>query len=560
MAKKRVQVEELRQLTANRPQIGMVDTYVRPASPQRDKALDDLASFLDKASSQVAYVSQQKKKAEIDTAVIAAQEYAYTSGEMKTFAEARDSGELDIINDPTAEIAYNKAIGIRLGRQLSSMMQNRIEEQREELLNKKPDEFDEWYKTTSAEMMQSLDTKWFSESGVRLGVISHLDGAYNNAKQSHLSQSRERKEEKLYDAFVVGMNDVTELAWSATDFASKVNQKQRELLDGESAYTGTRVNKYMATWLSEKIKATDDPEELGRIRDALDQIKAGSGALGGTGVWQQTSEGLFRQASDRIQSIADKAHTLEGRERNEYVANVEDEMVAYYQENGNLDNYEAPESELVNNTDILQMKKQIENLLKPDETKDFTLDQATAMYEHFVGMSETEMLEELYKIKTNQSEFKVTTLQQFRSLEGIARDAVQRGSNPFSDEAYRSMQKRIDLGFDPLFNGIGEVVINAQNRPLYEDTIVKLREAWMKVIGDRQALAEYLPDQYESLRGKPWRQVSQNPRAVKAVVDAILQEVEPAEYPAGSTGQVQDGVRQIPLPDGSGVVEREVSN
>jgi len=559
MAKKRVQVEELRQITANQPQIGMVDTYVRPATPQRDKSLDDLASFLDKASAQVAYVGKQKKDAEVATAIIAAQEYAYTSGEMQTFAEARDSGNLDIIKDPTVEIAYNKSIGIRMGRQLSSQMQNRIEELGDEVYNKSPEDFDKWYTDTSKEIMGTLDNKWLSEAGVRLGVVSHLDGAYNNAKQSHLAKSRERREEKLYDAFLVGMNDATESAWSTNDFAFKVNQKQRELLDSESAYTGTRLNKYMATWLAEKIKTTDDPEELGRIRDSLDQIKAGSGTLGGTGVWQQVSEGLFRQASDRVQSLADKAHTLEGRERNDYVTVVEDEMVAYYQENDNLDGYEAPESDLVNKTDIFQMKKQIENLLKPDETKDFTLDEAVAMYEHFVGMTETEMLTELHNIRTDNSVFKVTTMRQFSALEGIARDAIQRGSNPFSADAYRSMQKRIDLGFDPLFNGIGEVVINETNRPLYEETIVQLRTAWMSVIGDRQALAEYLPPQYESLRGQPWRKISQNPRAVKAVVDAILQEVEPSEYPAGSTGQVQEGVRrEIPTENGV-VIETEIN-
>jgi len=558
MAKKRVQVEELRQITANQPQIGMVDTYVRPATPQRDKSLDDLASFLDKASAQVAYVGKQKKDAEVATAIIAAQEYAYTSGEMQTLAEARDSGKLDIIKDPTVEIAYNKSMGIRIGRQLSSEMQNRIEELGDEITNKSPEDFDKWYTDTSKEIMGTLDNKWLSEVGVRLGVVSHLDGAYNNAKQSHLAKSRERREEKLYDAFLVGMNDATESAWSTNDFAFKVNQKQRELLDSESAYTGTRLNKYMATWLAEKIKTTDDPEELGRIRDSLDQIKAGSGTLGGTGVWQQVSEGLFRQASDRVQSLADKAHTLEGRERNDYVTVVEDEMVAYYQENDNLDGYEAPESDLVNKTDIFQMKKQIENLLKPDETKDFTLDEAVAMYEHFVGMTETEMLTELHNIRTDNSVFKVTTMRQFSALEGIARDAIQRGSNPFSADAYRSMQKRIDLGFNPLFNGIGEVVINETNRPLYEETIVQLRTAWMSVLGDRQALAEYLPPQYESLRGQPWRKISQNPRAVKAVVDAILQEVEPSEYPAGSTGQVQEGVRrEIPTANGV-VIENEI--
>jgi len=233
-------------------------------------------------------------------------------------------------------------------------------------------------------------------------------------------------------------------------------------------------------------------------------------------------------------------------------------MVAYYQENDNLDGYEAPESDLVNKTDIFQMKKQIENLLKPDESEEFNLDDAIATYQHFVGMTETEMLDELHKIRTKKSDFKIGSMRQFSALEGIARDAIQRGSNPFSADAYRSMVKRIDLGFNPLFNGIGEVVINETNRPLYEETIVKLRTAWMSVIGDRQTLAEYLPPQYESLRGQPWRKISQNPRAVKAVVDAILQEVEPSEYPAGSTGQVQEGVRrEIPTANGV-VIENEI--
>lgn len=561
MAKKRVQVEELRQITANQPQIGMVDTYVRPATPQRDKSLDDLASFLDKASSQVAYVGQQKKKAEVDTAVIAAQEYAYASGEMKTYAEARDSGELDIINDPTVEMAYNKAIGIRMGRQLASSMQNRFEEQREELLNKSPEDFDKWYAETSKEFMGSLDQKWLTASGVRLGVVSHLDGAFNNAKQSHLAQSRERREEQLYDAFLVGMNSATDGAIGPEDFIAKVNAKQDELLNGESAYTGTRLNKYMATWLSNQIKNTEDVGELNMIVEAVDQIKAGSGSLGGTGVWQEASQALVQDAHDRIQSLNNQKHSKQTRDRTELITKVEDQMVEYFNQNGNLDNFDLDDEDkvgLLNNTDVLQLKKTITNLLEVDETQEFTLAQAETMYAYFGNMSETQALEVVDAIKRGENEdIKIESLAQWRALETIARNAVQTAGDPYTDRTYRELEGDINLGFKAIPNGLGGFIVTQQNKVRYEAAITDLRKTWMEVKTSPEALSGLLPEAYAGLRGKPWRIISRNQMAVQYLKTKIREIVESRNaYPDTTQGSLTaDGPRTIQLTDESEVIE-----
>lgn len=560
MAKKRVAVDDLRASVVDRQDIRLVDTYVRPQAAQQDTTMRELASFLEKASSQVAYIGRQKKDADIKVATTAAQEFAYASKEMVTFAEARESGQLDIMDDPTVELAFNKAMGIRFGRELASDLQNRLESEREAILEMDGEKFDEHFDKLSTELMDGLDKNWITQPGIRLGLLSHLSGVKNNAKQQHIAGARARKDEKLQDAFIVGMNAATENV-PLDQLATAINSKQAELLGSESAYTGTQINKYMTTWLSNKIKTTEDIRELNGIMDSVKEIKAGSGALGGTGVWQEASQALVRQASDRIQTLNNKKHSDTARQRTELIAKVEDQMVEFYNNNGNLDAFDLADEDklgILNNTDVLQLKKTITNLLKKDEGEDFTLAQAEQMYAYFGGMSETQALEVVDDIKRGENDdIQITSLQQWRALETIARNAVQSAGDPYTDRTYRELETRINDGFKAIPDGIGGVIVDGQNREAYDSAVADLRQTWIEIKTNPEAISMFIPEEFAGLRGQPWRVISQNALAVRAIRDKVLGIVESRHaYPATTEGSLTTGgAREIDIGDGDTVLE-----
>ena len=566
MAKKRVAVDDLRASVVDRQDIRLVDTYVRPQAAQQDTTMRELASFLEKASSQVAYIGRQKKDADIKVATTAAQEFAYASKEMVTFAQARESGQLDIMDDPTVELAFNKAMGIRFGRELASDLQNKLESEREAILEMDGEQFDTHFDTLSTELMNGLDKNWITQPGIRLGLLSHLSGVKNNAKQQHIAGARARKDEKLEEAFLEHMESSTGGVLSASEFATAVNLKQDEMLGAESAWTGSRINQEMTKWLSNKIKFSQSPTEIAMISESVSQIKAGSGALGGTGTWQQATQGLIREAADRVQQIKSQDYTRENRERNDFVKGLEDQMLEYYQENDTLDGFPLPETELVNQTDMARMQKQIENLLKPDADKEMTLEDAVAMHQHFAGMTMDEAMEELHAIRSRDPDsddpgFKVTSLRQFNALQGIAMNAVRVGGNPFASDDYRYMENWISKQIDPMFNGIGGLALDAQNQSIYNQIDDDLRERWVEVISDQRALDELIPDQYAGVRGKNWSYISRKePRLARAIQRSLIEEVKPeAGWPIGTKGQAADQVRGT-ITLGNGVeVEEQVN-
>lgn len=553
MAKQRVAVERLREFSVNRQDIGLVDTYVRPQERKVGQAEKELARFLEKASSQVAFIGRQKRAADVETGRIAAQEFAYTNGDMMTFAEARESGQLDVIDDPTVEMAYNKTIGIRYGRELASKLQNKLEENRSTILEMDGEQFDAEFDRLSMELMGEVNEEWITQSGVRLGILSHLDSVKNNAKQQHIAAARKHREAQLFDGFLERMNAATIGVTDANTFARTVNETQAEMLNAESAYTGSQINKYMTEWLSSQIKNAQDPKDILVIQDAVNMIKAGSGPLGGTGVWQEASAGLVREASDRLQRLANQKYTDTQRARDESIRQIEDLMTAHFQENGNFDNFELPEDQqgVLSNTETLKIQRTLRNLLETDEEEELTLERMEELYETFAGMGEQEALDQVALFRSGDDDgFKANSMAEWNAVQSIALSAVRQGSNPYTEEIYRDLDTRITEQFNPIVGKTGGLIIEEQNRDLYNRVITDLRTKWLTIRNNPRELAEYIPEGFEELRNKPWRVVSKNPRVVTAIRERLLNEVESTfEYPAATEGNLTSGERTLGDPN-----------
>jgi len=563
MSKQRVAVERLREFSANRQNIGLVDTFVRPQERNVGKSEEELAKFLEKASSQVAFLGRQKRAAEVETGRIAAQEFAYTNGDMLTFAQARESGELDVVDDPTVEMAYNKSIGIRYGRELAAKLQNKLEENRSTVLEMDGEQFDAEFNRMSAELMGDISEEWISQSGVRLGIMSHLNSVKNNAKQQHMAAARKYREAQLFDSFLEQMNTATTGVTDADTFARTVNETQAEMLNAESAYTGTQINEYMTEWLSSQIANAQDPKDVLVIQEAVNKIKAGSGPLGGTGVWQEASAGLVREASDRLQRLANRKYTENQRARSESIRQIEDLMTTHFQENGNFDNFELPEEQqgVLSNTETLKIQRTLRNLLETDEEEQLTLERMEELYETFAGMSEQEALDQVALFRSGDDDgFKANSMAEWNAVQSIALSAVRQGPDPYSEEIYRDLDTRITQNFDPIVSRRGGLIIKEQNRDLYNRVITDLRTKWLTIRNNPRELAEYIPEGFEELRNKPWRVVSKNPRVVTAIRERLLNEVESTfEYPAATEGNLTSGERTIGDPNDP-VIEIETND
>ena len=567
MATKRVQVERLRPQTTqtvfNRP----VDTFVQPA-PVQAGGLQQLAKFLNDITPQVAGIVQAKEKTETELQLRQLEDMDYMNGEggFQTLDTLKESGEFNPRNK-TVAYAYNKGLGAEIGKKIFSKVHyDYLEGMKDKTIQRMtPEEFSTWTQERVAEYVGEY-ADYTGESGVMAGIKSQANrigatfsmqqsqAAMNHAEEMMNNSFNNQLDQALYGIDITYGGDLTQ---ALQDFADQMHMT-------DTIFSGTEINKRIVGAISERLQNTQSVTEAVALAEAARDLKAGTGALQGTGHWREADlDKIINDSLIRVDQLEQTGYARKNRVKTKQTAWLTDQIITWVQSGNDVEDF-VPNTDNpqlyneLNAAEIAQLSKTLANQLDFSKAESMTAERYTEFYNFFANKTpaEADVIVANILSRGDSKAFGKLTLDEMRSVHSISRNAAGRKYTVFEDPMYKELEKFVASKYEVWNVGYNQVVmasLNLDQQVVWEEAELLLEETWIAVSKSPMLISSYLEGKNLELAQKVSEQAGMrggqlnvaaifaNPSLQNAVIKGVYEQVKRQVDPGRISIAAQDG-------------------
>jgi hypothetical protein len=544
MAKRRLNAEDVKTDIGINPTISPVDTFAAPVAPDYNEIKrNSLANFLQQAVPEFVNFTDKERKLRAKQDAQKSMEFDFKTNGMIGYAEAREKGLLDVRSDPTVKLAYNEALGRAMANEMRDEIQQAWRDNFNALQQVNPADFSNWYQGMLGNSMQKHGDL-MNAVGVRGELNRVMDGHFNQLKNTHNEKNFAWTQEQLGVNYMGSLNSALEQVdmTDSTAVADAINAHNDNMFANHSSYTGTNINEYTAKYISNRIKATRNPLELGALTEALKNIKAGSGTLQNTNHWKLVSSGLEVEAADALDTLNAKNYQKQSRERAKDTRTVTNQAVTFVQDGGNIEDFpfEDFEGGSLNQSDLLDIKNTVMRATSIE--RPMTAQRRMELEQDVAELNPYELDEFMTDVRTGKSKYGTDlTMSEISTLqEAVSFRQTTGKRSVYSDENFKDMSNILKTNYD-----VTELASGALNfsqpelRASYQQADTALRERFLEALADPKKLEQYITDsKFDEFLGMSLMELRKNPAVLRHIRDNMINmTVEKlGGYPPTSTG------------------------
>jgi len=556
MAKRRLNAEDVKTDIGINPTISPVDTFAAPVAPDYNEIKrNSLTTFLQQAVPEYVNFADKERKLRAKQDAQKSMEFDFKTNGMIGYAEAREKGLLDVRSDPTVKIAYNEALGRAMANEMRDEIQQAWRDNFNSLQQVNPADFSNWYQGMLANSMQKHGDL-MNAVGVRGELNRIMDGHFNQLKNTHNEKNFAWTQEQLGVNYMGSLNSALEQVdmTDSTAVSDAINAHNDNMFANHSSYTGTNINEYTAKYISNRIKASRNPLELGALTEALKNIKAGSGTLQNTNHWKLVSSGLEVEAADALDTLNAKNYQKQSRERAKDIRTITNQAVTFVQDGGNIEDFpfEDFEGGSLNQSDLLDIKNTVMRATSIE--RPMTAQRRMELEQDVAEKNPYELDEFMADVRTGKSKYgNDLTLAEISTLqEAVSFRQTTGKRSVYSDENFKDMSTILKTNFN--VTQLAEGALNFAKPELMENfklADTELRQRFLEALSDPQKLEQYITDtKFDEFLGKSFMELRKNPAVLRHIRDNMLKMSVDASggYPPASTGyQLQYAGQQRPV-------------
>ena len=556
MAKRRLNAEDVKTDIGINPTISPVDTFAAPVAPDYNEIKrNSLATFLQQAVPEYVNFADKERKLRAKQDAQKSMEFDFKTNGMIGYAEAREKGLLDVRSDPTVKIAYNEALGRAMANEMRDEIQQAWRDNFNSLQQVNPADFSNWYQGMLGNSMQKHGDL-MNAVGVRGELNRIMDGHFNQLKNTHNEKNFAWTQEQLGVNYMGSLNSALEQVdmKDATAVADTINAHNDNMFANHSSYTGTNINEYTAKYISNRIKASRNPLELGALTEALKNIKAGSGTLQNTNHWKLVSSGLEVEAADALDTLNAKNYQKQSRERAKDTRTITNQVVTFVQDGGDIEDFpfEDFEDGSLNQSDLLDIKNTVMRATSIE--RPMTAQRRMELEQDVAELNPYELDEFMTDVRTGKSKYGTDlTMSEISTIqEAVSFRQTTGKRSVYSDENFKDMSNILKTNYD-----VTELASGALNfskpelRANYQLADTALRERFLEALADPKKLEQYITDsKFDEFLGMSLMELRKNPAVLRHIRDNMINmTVEKlGGYPPTSTGfQSQYAGQQRPV-------------
>lgn len=558
MAKRRLNAEDVKTDIGINPTISTVDTFAAPVAPDYNEIKrNSLSNFLQQAVPEYVNFTEKERKLRATLDAQKSMEFDFKTNGMIGYAEAREKGLLDVRSDPTVKLAYNEALGRAMANQMRDKIQQAWRDNFNSLQQVSPSDFSNWYQGMLASSMSEHEDL-INAVGVKGELNRIMDGHFQQLKNVHNEKNFAWTQQQLEVNYMGSLDSALEQVdlTDSTAVADAFNTHNNNKFANHSSYTGSNINEYTAKYIAARIKQTRNPLELGALRDALSQIKAGSGTLQNTQHWKLVSRGLEVEAADALDTLNAKEYQKQARNRAQDARTVTNQITTFVQDGGDIEDFPLEDFEggSLNQADLLDIKNTVMRATSVE--RPMTAARRMELEQDVAELNPYELDEFMTDVRTGTSKYgtditmsEIATLQEavnFRQTTG--RRSV------FSDENFKDMNNILKTNYD-----VTELASGALNfsqpelRASFLQADTALRERFLEAISDPRKLERYITDpKFDDFLGQSFMDLRKNPAVLRHIRDNMIKMTVESlgGYPPTSTGyQTQYASNERPTSD-----------
>jgi hypothetical protein len=544
MAKRRLNAEDVKTDIGINPTISPVDTFAAPVAPDYNEIKrNSLANFLQQAVPEFVNFTDKERKLRAKQDAQKSMEFDFKTNGMIGYAEAREKGLLDVRSDPTVKLAYNEALGRAMANEMRDEIQQAWRDNFNALQQVNPADFSNWYQGMLGNSMQKHGDL-MNAVGVRGELNRVMDGHFNQLKNTHNEKNFAWTQEQLGVNYMGSLNSALEQVdmTDSTAVADAINAHNDNMFANHSSYTGTNINEYTAKYISNRIKASRNPLELGALTEALKNIKAGSGTLQNTNHWKLVSSGLEVEAADALDTLNAKNYQKQSRERAKDTRTITNQVVTFVQDGGDIEDFpfEDFEDGSLNQSDLLDIKNTVMRATSIE--RPMTAQRRMELEQDVAELNPYELDEFMTDVRTGKSKYGTDlTMSEISTLqEAVSFRQTTGKRSVYSDENFKDMSNILKTNYD-----VTELASGALNfsqpelRASYQQADTALRERFLEALADPKKLEQYITDsKFDEFLGMSLMELRKNPAVLRHIRDNMINmTVEKlGGYPPTSTG------------------------
>ena len=558
MAKRRLNAEDVKTDIGINPTISPVDTFAAPVAPDYNEIKrNSLATFLQQAVPEYVNFADKERKLRAKQDAQKSMEFDFKTNGMVGYAEAREKGLLDVRSDPTVKLAYNEALGRAMANEMRDEIQQAWRDNFNALQQVNPADFSNWYQGMLGNSMQKHGDL-MNAVGVRGELNRIMDGHFNQLKNTHNEKNFAWTQEQLGVNYMGSLNSALEQVdmTDSTSVADAINTHNDNMFANHSSYTGTNINEYTAKYISNRIKASRNPLELGALTEALKNIKAGSGTLQNTNHWKLVSSGLEVEAADALDTLNAKNYQKQSRERAKDTRTVTNQAVTFVQDGGDIEDFpfEDFEGGSLNPSDLLDIKNTVMRATSIE--RPMTAQRRMELEQDVAELNPYELDEFMTDVRTGKSKYGTDlTMSEISTIqEAVSFRQTTGKRSVYSDENFKDMSNILKTNYDVTELATGTLNFSKPElRANFLQADTALRERFLEALADPKKLEQYITDsKFDEFLGMSLMELRKNPAVLRHIRDNMINmTVEKlGGYPPTSTGfQSQYAGQERPVSD-----------
>lgn len=544
MAKRRLNAEDVKTDIGINPTISPVDTFAAPVAPDYNEIKrNSLANFLQQAVPEFVNFADKERKLRATEDAKKALEFDFRTKGMIGYAEAREKGLLDVRSDPTVKLAYNQALGRAMATQMRDEIQQGWRDNFNALQQISPSDFSNWYQGMMAGAIEKHGDL-INAVGVRGELNKIMDNHFNQLKNTHNEKNFAWTQQQLEVNYMGSLNSSLEQVdlTDATAVADAFNAHNDDMFANHSAYTGTNINEYTAKYIAARIKQTRNPLELGALRDAVSQIRAGSGTLQNTQHWKLVASGLEVEAADALDTLNAKEYQKQSRARAQDARTVTNQITTFVQDGGDIEDFPLEDFEggSLNQADLLDIKNTVMRATSVE--RPMTAARRMELEQDVANMNPYELDEFMTKVRTGTSKYGTDiTMAEISTLQEAVNFRQTTGKRSvYSDENFKDMSNILKTNYDVTELATGALSFTKPAlRANFLQADTALRERFLEAISDPRKLEQYITDsKFDEFLGQSFMDLRKNPAVLRHIRDNMINMTVESlgGYPPTSTG------------------------
>jgi hypothetical protein len=541
MAKKRTNADDVKKDIGIGTQISVNPTIAAPVAPDYQSIKrDSLANFISQAVPEVTnFVKKELQlKAKLDAEK--ALEFDFQKNGLNSYAEAREKGLLDVRSDPTVKLAYNEALGRAMANEVRDEIQNDFMSNFTQLEQLSPKDFSNWYQGMMANKINEKNPDLLTAVGAKGALNKVMDSHYNSLRNTHNQANFAWAKKQLGVNFESSLTQATEeIDWTdSSAIANVINDHNNDKMLNHSSYTGRNINEYTAGWLGNRLKYSQNPFEVQAIKDAMENIKAGSGSLSDTSHWKPLQNQMIEQASVRFAELNSRAYRERTLAINEEQRNITTEFQNHINSGQPASSFDWEIYKGTTTMSSYELETQRQALLRSAAFEEpLTAERRFEINNEIANIPLVELDDFIESVHSgNNKLFPNPTLAELSHIQAVTNRLITGGRvDVFTDPTFKEIERELGRLFGGVpISGGGFQFAKGSNLKDFNKAKDQLRNIWLSLYDSPDVLLGYLPEGIDTntFNGKSINELRNVPAVASAVREKMLSQVE-ATFPNG---------------------------